>query len=157
MPAASDRRIAAVSSEEAGKVPAVATPGRTILAAEARAPIRELAVVGGEREPRLRYLSLVHAEAPEGEEVDVGIDVALVKTHLSLVRVDVRVPDQPRGNDELEGRGGVRGEDRVAEEGGGDEARKCVQVVGTIVDGGIAAVGRADVTVADGDAVVVIV
>ena len=124
---------------------------------EARAPTREFAVVGGEREPRLRYLSLVHAEAPEGEEVNMGIDVAFVKTLFSLVHVDMRVPGQPGGNDELEGQGGVPGKDRVAEEGGGDEARECVQVVGAIVDGGIAAVGRADVTVADGDAVVVIV
>jgi hypothetical protein len=99
----------------------------------------------------------VHAEAPEGEEVIVGIDIALVKTLLSLMRVDVRVPGRPWGNNKLKGRGGVRGEDRVAEEGGGDEARECVQVVGSIFDSGIATVSGADVAVADGDAVVVII
>jgi hypothetical protein len=34
----------------------------------------------------------VHAEAPEREELDVGVDVALVEFFLSLMRVDVRVP-----------------------------------------------------------------
>ena len=81
---------------------------------EARAPIRKLAVVGSKREARLRHLFLVYAEAPEGEEVDVGIDVAPGETLLSFVRVDVRVPGRPGCNDELKGGGGVRGEDCVA-------------------------------------------
>ncbi len=72
---------------------------------DARAPIRELAVVRGEQESRLLHFPLVHAEAPEREELDVGVNVALVEFFLSLVRVDVRVPGRPRSDDELEGRG----------------------------------------------------
>ena len=59
---------------------------------EVRAPIHKFTVVGGKQETRLHYLSLVHAKAPEGEEVNVGIDVSLVKTLLFLVRVYVCVP-----------------------------------------------------------------
>ncbi len=70
---------------------------------EARAPVRELAVVGGDRKPRLGHISLVHAKAPEREELNVGINVALVKFLLSFVRVDVRLPGRPSGEDERKG------------------------------------------------------
>ncbi len=80
---------------------------------EARAPIRELTVVGGEQESRLLHFPLVHAEAPEREKLDVGVDVALVEFFLSLVRVDVRVPGRPRSDDKLKGQGRVRSEDRI--------------------------------------------
>jgi hypothetical protein len=85
-----------------------------ILTVEARAPIRDLAIVCGEQELRHPYFPLMHTKAPEREKLDVGVDVALVEFFLSLVREDVRVPDRPRDNDELKGRGRVRGKDRIA-------------------------------------------
>ncbi len=75
-------------------------------------------------EPCLGHLSLVHAKAPEREKLDVGVDVALVEFLLSVVRVDVRLPGRPCGNDERKGGEGVRCEDRIAKEGSGDEARE---------------------------------
>jgi hypothetical protein len=95
---------------------------------EVRAPVRELAVVGGEREPRLGHISLVHPKAPEREELNVGVNVALVVFLLSVVRVDVRLPGRPSGKDERKGGEGVRCEDCIAKEGSGDEARERLEV-----------------------------
>ncbi len=95
---------------------------------EARAPVRELAVVGGEQEPRLGHISLVHAKAPEREELDVSVNVALVEFLLSVVRVDERLPGRPSGEDERKGGEGVRCKDRIAKEGSGDEARERLEV-----------------------------
>ncbi len=91
---------------------------------EARAPVRELAVVGGKQEPCLGHISLVHAKAPGREELDVGVNVALVKFLLSVVRLDVRLPGRPSGEDEQKGGEGVRCKDRIAKERIGDEARE---------------------------------
>ncbi len=104
-----------------------------------------------------RDLSLVHTKAPEREKLDVGIDIALIKFLLSVVRVDVRLPGRPCGKDEREGVGGVRGEDRVAEERGGDEARECCKVGGAIANSGDAAAGGGNITSAGNDVVAVAV
>jgi hypothetical protein len=42
-----------------------------VLAVETRAPVRELAIVGGDQESCLYDLALVDADAPKGKEVDV--------------------------------------------------------------------------------------
>ncbi len=64
-----------------------------IFVVEARTSVRELAVVRGEREPHLGHISLVHAKAPEREELDVGVNVALVETPLH--RAHGRAPPWP--------------------------------------------------------------
>jgi hypothetical protein len=69
--------------------------------------------------------------------------------------MDVRLPGHPRGNDEREGVGGVRGKDRVAEERGVDEARECCKVGGAVANSGDAAAGGSDIASAGGDVVAV--
>jgi hypothetical protein len=81
-----------------GKSARRCTAREDIFAVEAHAPVRELAIIGGKQEPCLGHLSLVHAKAPEREELDVGVDVALVKFLLSVVRVDVRLHERPRSD-----------------------------------------------------------
>ncbi len=95
---------------------------------EAHAPVRELAVIGGEQEPRLGHNSLVHAKAPEREELNVGVNVALVEFLLSVVRVDVSLPGRPSGKDERKGGEGVQCKDCIAKERSGDEAQERLEV-----------------------------
>ncbi len=90
---------------------------------EARAPVHELAVVGGEQEPCHSHISLVHAKAPEREELDVVVNVALIEFLLSIVRVDVSLPGCPSGKDECKKGEGVQSKDRVVKERSGDPAR----------------------------------
>ncbi len=99
-----------------------------IFAVEACAPVRELAVVGGEREPRLGHISLVHAKAPEREELDMSVNIALVEFLLSVVHVDVSLPGRHSGEDERKGGEGVRCKDRIVKERSWDEARERLKV-----------------------------
>jgi hypothetical protein len=99
-----------------------------VLVVEMHAPVRELAVIGGDQESCLCDLALVGADAPKGKEVDVGGDVALVKILLSRVRTDVLLLSCPCGNNQRKGGEGVQCEDCIAKEGSRDEAQERLEV-----------------------------
>ena len=54
---------------------------------EAGTPIVEFAIVWGNRESCLSYLSLVDPQTPEGEKIEVDVDVLFVKILIFVVGV----------------------------------------------------------------------
>ncbi len=137
MLAARDRRMSAVSVDEGGVGARGCNAWEDVLAVEMGAPVRELAVVGGDQESRLVNLALVDSDAPEGKEINVGVDVALVKILFSLVLADVLLLSCPPDDDQRKGGEGVRCKNRIAKEGSGEEARECLEVdKAAAIDGG---------------------
>jgi hypothetical protein len=66
----------------------------------------------------------------------VGVDVTLVKIHVPTVFADIFLPRCPGCKDQRKGGGGVRCEDHIAEEGGGEEAPEGFKVNETAAVGG---------------------
>jgi hypothetical protein len=93
-----------------------------VLMVETGAPVCELAIVGGDQESRLVNLALVDSDAPEGKEINVGIDVALVKFLFSLMLADVLLLSCLHDDDQRKGGKGVQCKNRIAKEGSGEEA-----------------------------------
>ena len=66
----------------------------------------------------------------------MGVDVTLVKIHVPTVFADIFLPRCPGCKDQRKGGGGVRCEDHIAEEGGGEEAPEGFKVDKTAAVGG---------------------
>ena len=99
-------------------------------------------------------MTLVNAEAPEIEMVHVRVDVGLVEIFNLVVVADMLVSSGSAREYERERGKGVRREDRVAEEWGGDEAVYAVEVDNSALAGdgesSKRVVGEAGLDIVDG-------
>ncbi len=85
-------------------------------AVEAGIPIVKFAIVWGNKESCLGYLSLVNSQTPEGENFEVGIDVLFAEILIFVVGVHELFSSCSAHEDEGKWGEGVRCEDRIAKE-----------------------------------------
>ncbi len=89
-----------------------------VLLVKAGAPCREFSIVRGNGEMTLLYLSMVDSDAPKGEQVNVSIDIPLVKNLVPAMLADVLLLSHPACEYEGKGGGQVRCKDPIAKEEG---------------------------------------